>query len=83
MLELGRGFASSVGRSASRSTATTSIDLVFYNYATRCSSISNRHAHASDLGQMQMYVNYYARADERGRQPAGGTRDARTRKTPW
>lgn len=65
MLELGRGFAF-VGRQK-RITIDGDhfyVDLVFYNYVARCFVLidlkTGRLAH-QDLGQMQMYVNYYTR----------------------
>lgn len=65
MLELGRGFAF-VGRQK-RITIDGDhfyVDLVFYNYLTRCFVLidlkTGKLTH-QDLGQMQMYVNYYTR----------------------
>ena len=65
LLELGRGF-SFVGRQQ-RLTVDGEhyhVDLVFYNYLLKCFVLvdlkTDRLTHA-DLGQMQMYVNYYER----------------------
>ncbi|MBX9035319.1 PDDEXK nuclease domain-containing protein [Gordonibacter massiliensis (ex Traore et al. 2017)] len=65
MLELGRGFAF-VGRQK-RITLDGDhfyIDLVFYNYVARCFVLidlkTGKLTH-QDIGQMQMYVNYYTR----------------------
>lgn len=65
MLELGRGFAF-VGRQK-RITIDGDhfyVDLVFYNYVAQCFVLidlkTGRLSH-QDLGQMQMYVNYYTR----------------------
>ena len=65
LLELGRGF-SFVARQK-RLTIDGEhyhVDLVFYNYLLRCFVLvdlkTDRLTHA-DLGQMQMYVNYYER----------------------
>lgn len=65
MLELGRGFAF-VGRQK-RITIDGQhfyVDLVFYNYVARCFVLidlkTGKLSH-QDLGQMQMYVNYYTR----------------------
>lgn len=65
MLELGRGFAF-VGRQK-RITIDGDhfyIDLVFYNYVTRCFVLIGLKTGTlthQDLGQMQMYVHYYTR----------------------
>lgn len=65
MLELGRGFAF-VGRQK-RITIDGDhfyIDLVFYNYVTRCFVLIDLKTGTlthQDLGQMQMYVHYYTR----------------------
>ena len=65
MLELGRGFAF-VGRQK-RITLDGDhfyIDLVFYNYVARCFVLVDLKTGTlthQDLGQMQMYVNYYTR----------------------
>lgn len=63
MLELGRGFAF-VGRQKRISIDGQHFypDLVFYNIPARCYVIIDLKMHApdySDLGQMQLYVNYY------------------------
>ena len=65
LLELGRGFAF-IGRQE-RITFENQhfyIDLVFYNYILKCFVLidlkANKLTH-QDLGQMQMYVNYYTR----------------------
>lgn len=65
MMELGRGFAL-VARQKRLTLDGKSyhIDLVFYNYILRCFVLcdlkTDELTHA-DLGQMQMYVNYYER----------------------
>ena len=65
MMELGRGFAL-VARQKRLTLDGKSyhVDLVFYNYILRCFVLCDLKAdeltHA-DLGQMQMYVNYYER----------------------
>lgn len=65
MLELGRGFAL-VARQKRLTLDGKSyhVDLVFYNYILRCFVLcdlkTDELTHA-DLGQMQMYVNYYER----------------------
>lgn len=65
MLELGKGFAF-VARQKRISFDDKHfyIDLVFYNYLARCFVLidlkSGELTH-QDLGQMQMYVNYYTR----------------------
>ena len=65
MLELGRGFAL-VARQKRLTLEGKSyhVDLVFYNYILRCFVLcdlkTDELTHA-DLGQMQMYVNYYER----------------------
>jgi predicted nuclease of restriction endonuclease-like (RecB) superfamily len=65
LLELGRGF-SFVGRQK-RFTLDGQhffIDLVFYNYLLKCFVLIDLKVGAlthQDLGQMQMYVNYYTR----------------------
>ena len=65
MLELGRGFAF-VARQKRISFDNENfyIDLVFYNYIMKCFVLidlkTGRLTH-QDLGQMQMYVNYYTR----------------------
>lgn len=65
LLELGRGFTF-VARQKRLSLGGEHfyIDLVFYNYLLRCFVLidlkSGRLTH-QDLGQMQMYVNYYTR----------------------
>lgn len=65
LLELGRGFAF-VARQQRISIDGDDfyIDLVFYNYLARCFVLvdlkTGKLAH-QDLGQMQMYVNYYTR----------------------
>lgn len=63
MLELGRGFAF-VGRQKRITIDGQHFypDLVFYNILTRCYVIIDLKMHApdySDIGQMQLYVNYY------------------------
>ena len=65
MMELGRGFAL-VARQKRLTLDGKSyhVDLVFYNYILRCFVLcdlkTDELTHA-DLGQMQMYVNYYER----------------------
>jgi len=65
LLEMGKGF-SFVARQKRISFDNQHfyIDLVFYNYMARCFVLidlkADRLTHA-DLGQMQMYVNYYTR----------------------
>ena len=65
MMEMGRGFAL-VARQKRLTLDGKSyhIDLVFYNYILRCFVLcdlkTDELTHA-DLGQMQMYVNYYER----------------------
>lgn len=65
LLEMGKGF-SFVARQKRISFDNQHfyIDLVFYNYMARCFVLidlkADRLTH-SDLGQMQMYVNYYTR----------------------
>ncbi|MDO9523475.1 MAG: PDDEXK nuclease domain-containing protein [Methanocorpusculum sp.] len=65
LLELGRGF-SFVARQKRISFDTENfyIDLVFYNYILKCFVLidlkTGKLTH-QDLGQMQMYVNYYTR----------------------
>ena len=65
LLELGRGFAF-VARQRRISIGGDDfyVDLVFYNYLARCFVLvdlkAGRLTH-QDLGQMQMYVNYYTR----------------------
>lgn len=65
MMELGRGFAL-VARQKRLMVDGKSyhVDLVFYNYILRCFVLcdlkTDELTHA-DLGQMQMYVNYYER----------------------
>lgn len=65
LLEMGKGF-SFVARQKRISFDNQHfyIDLVFYNYLARCFVLidlkADRLTHA-DLGQMQMYVNYYTR----------------------
>lgn len=65
LLEMGKGF-SFVARQKRISLDNQHfyIDLVFYNYLARCFVLidlkTDRLSHA-DLGQMQMYVNYYTR----------------------
>ena len=63
MLELGRGFAF-VGRQKRITIDGQHFypDLVFYNIPARCYVIIDLKMHApdySDIGQMQLYVNYY------------------------
>ena len=63
MLELGRGFAF-VGRQKRITIDGQHFypDLVFYNIPARCYVIVDLKMHApdySDIGQMQLYVNYY------------------------
>ena len=63
MLELGRGFAF-LGRQKRISIDGQHFypDLVFYNIPARCYVIIDLKMHApdySDIGQMQLYVNYY------------------------
>lgn len=63
MLELGRGFAF-VGRQKRITVDGQHFypDLVFYNIPARCYVIVDLKMHAagySDIGQMQLYVNYY------------------------
>lgn len=63
MLELGRGFAF-VGRQKRITIDGQHFypDLVFYNIPTRCYVIIDLKMHGadySDIGQMQLYVNYY------------------------
>lgn len=68
LLELGRGF-SFVGRQKRFYIDGENffIDLVFYNYILKCFVLIDlkmgQLAH-QDIGQMQMYVNYYKRDDE-------------------
>ncbi|MDE7105974.1 MAG: PDDEXK nuclease domain-containing protein [Anaeroplasmataceae bacterium] len=65
LLELGRGF-SFIGRQhrISFDTQHFYIDLVFYNYILKCFVLidlkTSKLTH-QDIGQMQMYVNYYTR----------------------
>ena len=65
MLEMGRGFAL-VARQKRLTLDGKSyhVDLVFYNYVLRCFVLcdlkTDELTHA-DIGQMQMYVNYYER----------------------
>ncbi len=65
MMEMGRGFAL-VARQKRLTLDGKSyhVDLVFYNYVLRCFVLcdlkTDELTHA-DLGQMQMYVNYYER----------------------
>ena len=65
LLELGRGF-SFVGRQhrISFDNQHFYIDLVFYNYILKCFVLidlkTGKLTH-QDIGQMQMYVNYYTR----------------------
>jgi hypothetical protein len=69
MLELGRGFAY-IGRQY-RITIDNDhhhIDLVFYNYILKCFALidlKTRKACAGDIGQMNMYLNYF-RNEENG-----------------
>ncbi|MBD5338416.1 MAG: DUF1016 domain-containing protein [Bacteroides sp.] len=63
MLELGRGFAF-LGRQKRLTIDGQHFypDLVFYNIPTRCYVIIDLKMHSpnySDIGQMQLYVNYY------------------------
>ena len=63
MLELGRGFAF-VGRQKRITIDGQHFypDLIFYNIPTRCYVIIDLKMHGadySDIGQMQLYVNYY------------------------
>ena len=65
LLELGRGF-SFVGRQhrISFDNQHFYIDLVFYNYILKCFVLIDLKAGKlthQDIGQMQMYVNYYTR----------------------
>jgi predicted nuclease of restriction endonuclease-like (RecB) superfamily len=65
MMELGRGFAL-VARQKRLTLDGKSyhVDLVFYNYVLRCFVLCDLKAEElthADLGQMQMYVNYYER----------------------
>ena len=68
LLELGKGF-SFVARQFRVSTETSHfyIDLVFYNYLMRCFvliDLKTEDLTHQDLGQMQMYVNYYDRIEK-------------------
>ena len=65
MMELGRGFAL-VARQKRLTLDGKSyhVDLVFYNYVLRCfvlCDLKTEELTHADLGQMQMYVNYYER----------------------
>ena len=65
LLELGRGFTfESRQKRISFDGEHFYIDLVFYNYILRCFVLidlkANKLTH-QDIGQMQMYVNYYTR----------------------
>jgi predicted nuclease of restriction endonuclease-like (RecB) superfamily len=65
LLELGRGFTFEARQKRiSFDGESYYIDLVFYNYILKCFVLidlkTGRMAH-QDLGQMQMYVNYYTR----------------------
>ena len=65
MMELGRGFAL-VARQKRLTLDGKSyhVDLVFYNYILRCfvlCDLKTEELTHADLGQMQMYVNYYER----------------------
>ena len=68
LLELGRGFAF-VGRQYRLTLAEDNFwaDLVFYNIPLKCYVIfelKTRKLKHSDLGQLQMYVNYYDRVEK-------------------
>lgn len=65
MMELGRGFALvSRQKRLTLDGKSYHVDLVFYNYVLRCfvlCDLKTEELTHADLGQMQMYVNYYER----------------------
>ena len=69
MLELGRGFAF-IGRQY-RITVDNDhhyVDLLFYNYILKCFvllDLKTRKARAGDVGQMNMYLNYFRNEENR------------------
>lgn len=82
LLELGRGFTFEARQKRiTMDGRHFFIDLVFYNYLMRCFvliDLKTGDLTHQDLGQMQMYVNYYTRElMNEGGQPARGNRALR------
>ena len=88
LLELGRGFAFEARQKrVSFDGEHFYIDLVFYNYVLKCFVLIDLKAGKlthQDLGQMQMYVNYYTRElMNEGDNPPIGILLCADRANPW